>query len=103
MKMRSSQVNLAVNPITLLIAFTLGGVLFGACDGGNEGDRCNPDLSHDDCSSGLTCQTPSTCVENVCCPKDPSTSKNDYCNGKSCLPVVDDAGATESASDASGD
>jgi hypothetical protein len=105
--MCSNKANSAVNRISVLIAFACAIALFGsACDGGNEGDRCNPDLSHNDCSAGLTCQTPSTCVENYCCPADPSTSTNNYCNGKNCPPatdaetsVGDDAGAEDAGAD----
>ncbi len=59
-----------------------------ACNEGREGDRCNPDLfpGEDECGSGLTCLTPSTCVESYCCPSDPTTSKNGYCNGTLCPP-----------------
>ena len=55
-----------------------------ACDGGREGDRCIPELSHNDCNSGLICTIPSTCAEAYCCPPDPSTSSNPYCNGMGC-------------------
>src|ERR1700684_3231426 len=48
------------------------------CDGGSEGDRCNPDLSHDECNSGLVCSQPDFCPENYCCPtKGPYSSP--YC------------------------
>jgi len=65
------------------------------CDQGKEGDRCNPDLSHDECNSGLTCQQPSTCAENYCCPTPASGSDNAYCNGAGCPAATssgDDAG-----------
>jgi hypothetical protein len=105
--MHSNNVNSAANRIASLIVFACAVALLGsACDGGNEGDRCNPDLSHNDCGAGLTCQTPSTCVENYCCPADPSTSTNDYCNGKSCPPGPDAdtaAGDDASAEDAGAD
>ena len=61
------------------------------CDQGKEGDRCNPDLSHDECNSGLTCQQPSTCAENYCCPTPASSSSNPYCNGEGCPPALDAA------------
>jgi hypothetical protein len=70
------------------------------CDQGKEGDRCNPDLSHDECNSGLTCQQPSTCAENYCCPTPASSSSNPYCNGQGC-PQAADAGQEED--DASGE
>jgi hypothetical protein len=42
------------------------------CEQGAEGDRCNPDLvGSDECNSGLTCVTPSSCVISVCCPSAP--------------------------------
>ena len=59
-----------------------------ACDGGREGDRCITELSHNDCNSGLICTIPSTCVEAYCCPPDPSTSSNPYCNGMGCPPAA---------------
>jgi hypothetical protein len=74
------------------IALALVGLVGAGCDGGREGDRCNPDLSHDDCNDGLTCVQPATCVENHCCPADPRTSSDPYCNGSAC-PAAD-AGAT---------
>lgn len=72
--------------------------LFGpisACNEGAEGDRCNPDLSHDECGAGLTCQTPSdpktgaTCGESYCCPTPASSSSNSYCNGSNFGEIVD--------------
>ena len=80
--------------------FTLG----SGCDGGREGERCNPLLSHDECGGGLSCQQPSTCAENYCCPS-PSTSSNDpYCNGTGCpAPDAGAAGAVESGIDDGGD
>jgi hypothetical protein len=65
------------------------------CDGGREGERCNPALSHNDCDNGLTCQQPSTCAENYCCPADPTKSTSPYCNGAAC-PAAD-AGAVDAA------
>jgi hypothetical protein len=49
------------------------------CDTGNEGDRCNPDLSHNECNSGLVCTQPTDCPENYCCPTDVTSSSNSYC------------------------
>ena len=65
------------------------------CHTGAEGERCNPLLVplNSDCNSGLTCQMPSTCAENYCCPSDPSMSTNGYCNGQWCPSV--DAGSTD--------
>jgi hypothetical protein len=109
--MRANQGKSAANRIASLFVFAFGvAFVASACDGGNEGDRCNPDLSHNDCGAGLTCQTPSTCVENYCCPADPTTSSNNYCNGKNCPPAADadtsggdDASDDASAEDASAD
>lgn len=58
-----------------------------ACNEGREGDRCNPAAAangEDECGSGLSCQQPSSCAENYCCPKNPNDSKNPYCNGAAC-------------------
>jgi hypothetical protein len=78
------------------LAFTVVGLiaLGGGCNQGHEGDRCNPVSAangEDECDNGLTCQTPSTCVESYCCPKDPSMSKNPFCNGMMC-PAPPDGG-----------
>lgn len=73
-------------------------VVTNGCDGGREGERCNPDLSHDECDDGLTCQQPSTCVENYCCPTPASGSSNPYCNGKGC-PNGGDAGPADAGAD----
>jgi len=76
----------------LLAAVAVGFFTLGvACNDGREGDRCNPVAAangEDECGGGLTCQTPSTCVESYCCPADPTKSTNPYCNGQSC-PVPD--------------
>jgi hypothetical protein len=77
------------------LAWALGFAAVGAmtaCDQGKEGDRCNPDLSHDECNSGLTCQQPATCAENYCCPTPASSSSNPYCNGAGCPPADTDGG-----------
>jgi hypothetical protein len=70
--------------ILLVLSVTALITLLPACDGGREGDRCNPNLSHNDCNDGLLCTTPSSCAESYCCPSDPSKSSNPYCNGKGC-------------------
>jgi len=83
-----------MNSRILFGSFLLAGALallgYG-CDGGREGERCNPNLSHDECDDGLTCVRPSTCVENYCCPSSPSSSSNPYCNGAACPPASTDA------------
>lgn len=59
------------------LALGLASIATG-CDTGNEGERCNPNLSHDECGTGLSCQQPKDCPENYCCPTD-GTSSNPYC------------------------
>ena len=84
-------------------------VLANGCDGGREGDRCNPAQSSNECGSGLTCQQPSTCVESYCCPADPSKSSSNYCNGNLCppsdsgAPASDDSGAAADSGAVPGD
>jgi hypothetical protein len=69
----------------LTLAMVVAGCLEGG--GGGEGERCNPDLSHNECNGSLTCQTVfdpvtlATCGESYCCPVVPTTSSNGYCNG----------------------
>jgi hypothetical protein len=72
-----------LNVLFLLVSLALFAV---GCHEGAEGDRCNPDLiqSQSECNSGLTCQMPSTCAENYCCPTPASSSSNGYCNGMLC-------------------
>jgi hypothetical protein len=55
---------------TALVALAGTLVLVGVfgCNNGLEGDRCNPDLSHNPCNAGLTCTQPVNCPENYCCP-----------------------------------
>jgi hypothetical protein len=62
--------------------FALAALALGSgCDGGREGDRCNPNLSHNDCNGGLRCQVTTACGESYCCPSNPASSTNPYCNG----------------------
>ena len=71
------------------------------CNEGGEGNRCNPLLSHDECGgSNLVCSGPGTshplpgsCVENYCCPPDPTTSSNPECNGTDPVCGVMDGGS----------
>jgi hypothetical protein len=62
------------------LGIALGLAIAGlGCNEGEEGDRCNPDLSHDECNSGLVCTaTTDLCPENYCCPAD-GKSDNPYC------------------------
>jgi hypothetical protein len=77
--------------VNVLLAFLGFGLFAVGCHEAAEGDRCNPDLvpMSSDCNSGLTCQMPSTCVENYCCPTPASSSTNGYCNGTLCPPPPD--------------
>jgi hypothetical protein len=55
-----------------LVVSLAGGAL--ACEQGAEGDRCNPDRAangSDECDAPLTCQQPTSCVIDVCCPPSP--------------------------------
>jgi hypothetical protein len=66
------------------------------CDQGGEGDRCNPNLSHDECGGGLSCQQPAECPEFYCCPTN-GTSSNPFCQtgcagGMAAICAVSDAG-----------
>jgi hypothetical protein len=83
----------------VFVAVGLAGVvvLGNGCDGGREGERCNPFSSHDECNAGLSCQQPSTCAENYCCPSPASGSSNPYCNGAACPPGAADAGGDADA------
>ncbi len=71
--------------IVVLTVIVLTALLSGvACNEGREGDRCNPVSAangEDECGSGLSCQTLSVCMESYCCPSNPATSTNGYCNG----------------------
>jgi hypothetical protein len=68
-----SRIRIALGFLTAVLALASGG-----CEVGKEGDRCNPDLSHDECGSGLSCQQPTNCAENYCCPAS-GTSTNVFC------------------------
>jgi hypothetical protein len=70
---RSSAIRVGI----ALVAGVLGAVGAG-CEQGAEGDRCNPDLSHNECNSGLSCQQPVNCPENYCCPTS-GPSSNPFC------------------------
>jgi hypothetical protein len=101
----------------------LGLALAGlGCNEGQEGDYCNPDLSHDECNSGLACtaasQLPATlgpmaygtsleggapwspnapCAENYCCPTSGASSNpvcQPGCQGGAASICADDPDAT---------
>jgi len=63
---------------TMMRLLVLASLCMLACEEGREGDRCNPDLSHDECGSGLSCQQPVNCPENYCCPTS-GESTNPFC------------------------
>jgi hypothetical protein len=73
--MNTSNYRIGVALLALVGTLALGG---GGCNVGNEGERCNPSLSHNECGAGLSCQQPKDCPENYCCPTS-GTSGNAYC------------------------
>lgn len=78
-------------------------VLSNGCnEPAKEGDPCNALIAHDECTEG-TCQIIGSCTVGHCCPADPSTSKNPYCNGMSCPPLPEDGGDDGSATEAGAD
>jgi hypothetical protein len=71
--------NLKIVSKSIFIVALLGLVAaIAGCDVGNEGERCNPLLTHDECSAGLACTQPVDCPEAYCCPTS-GTSSNPYC------------------------
>jgi hypothetical protein len=93
--------------LVLWITALLSCSVLGCAEGG-EGDRCNPLLSHDECGGqALVCSGPSTpyplpgaCVENYCCPKDPSKSSSPSCNGTDpACAVADASGGADAAAE----
>jgi hypothetical protein len=71
----SKRIRIALPLLAGLAALTSAA---SGCDVGNEGERCNPSLSHDECNSGLKCTQPPDCPENYCCPTS-GTSDNPFC------------------------
>ncbi len=51
-----------------------------------EGDRCNPLLFNDDCTStpGLTCQYPMSCGVAFCCPAPDKVNASTHVNCLAC-------------------
>ncbi|HEY8039377.1 MAG TPA: hypothetical protein VIF15_06265 [Polyangiaceae bacterium] len=90
MKSLLSHVGIALFAIASALAVGATG-----CQQGGEGDRCNPNLSHDECGAGLACTQPVDCPENYCCPTS-GDSNNPYCK-PGC------AGGQASICDAGGD
>jgi hypothetical protein len=68
----------------------IGAALAAGCSVG-EGDACNPDLSHDECSAGLTCFTPQNCANSYCCPVDNSSLISTLPQCQACPPPNEDA------------
>jgi hypothetical protein len=60
-----------------LLALALA-VAAAACTIGHEGERCNPYLTHDECSPGLACTQPVDCPERYCCATS-GPSRNAFC------------------------
>jgi hypothetical protein len=104
-------------PAALVLVAALG---VYACEQGEQGDRCNPDLiqsggatpqyNEDECHSGLACTIPPTCVIAVCCPKEPPYSDPSCAclanPGAACacsVPALLDAGDDGGGADAGGD
>jgi hypothetical protein len=70
------------------------------CQGGHEGDRCNPVLvavGEDECNKGLVCQQPGACPESYCCPADGGPSNNPFCNGAASVCPAPTGAAADSA------
>ncbi len=90
MKLRSLGIQVSMLAVALLTVAAMG------CNTSQEGDRCNPSLSHDECNSGLVCGIPTNCDptqplhspyangEAYCCPAN-GISNDPNCNG-SCNP-----------------
>jgi hypothetical protein len=73
---RSSS-RLAVRTCVLTVSFALATIF--ACSSPSEGERCNIDLSHNECASNLACTVPTNCAYAVCCPTS-GASTNPACN-----------------------
>lgn len=104
--MRAHVLRLLRHAALLLATSALVVATAGGCNQGTEGDRCNPLLDHNECNNGLVCSGPGTsyplpgyCVENYCCPTDPTKSSNPDCNGTDpmCSPPPD-AGTPDTGS-----
>jgi hypothetical protein len=80
--MNTTHSRIGIALVVLAGALALGGG--GGCNVGNEGERCNPSLSHDECGSGLACTQPVDCPESYCCPTSGESSNANCqkgCNG----------------------
>jgi len=74
MKSMHSRIRTAL--VVLAAALALAGG--DGCNIGQEGERCNPSLSHDECGAGLACTIPKDCPEAYCCPTS-GTGSNAFC------------------------
>jgi hypothetical protein len=85
------------------VAVLAAGLMLGGtgCAQGAEGDRCNPNLSHNDCNAGLTCTQPAGCPENYCCPTN-GMSSNPYCQPGCAVDCTTDPNAPVCASPEAG-
>jgi hypothetical protein len=73
--------NVIYSRIGIALAVLVGGLALvgsGGCNIGQEGERCNPNLSHDECGAGLACTIPPDCPEAYCCPTS-RQSASAYC------------------------
>ena len=83
--------------LRLLSGALLAAASLLACEQGSEGDRCNPGRAangSDECNSGLSCVTPTSCVISVCCPAAPPYSDPQcacFANPEGCACNVDAA------------
>jgi hypothetical protein len=73
--MRAIHVRIGIALLCATGALAFGGT---GCNVGQEGERCNPSLSHDECGPGLACTVPADCPEAYCCPTS-GKSSNLYC------------------------
>lgn len=90
--LRASLAGALLAGIGCTVALGWSGCMLGG--GGTEGNRCVPQLSHNECNSGLNCVTGSytdpngvtfTCGESYCCPAS-GTSVSGNCNGGAMAP-----------------
>jgi len=74
---------LRLGALAVILTAALLTATTNGCNQGAEGDRCNPSLvtanyDDDECGAGLSCQQPSFCPENYCCPLT-GASANPFC------------------------
>ena len=92
---KRSKMAALVTAVALGVAVTSAGA--GCETGGKEGDRCNPLVLRDECSSGLRCRR-LTCALAYCCPAGESAQSGDpNCQGGDGCPSEDEADASADA------